>query len=63
MLNKIVFTFLLYTLSSNLVHAEFKKIKKKATVTKPEIIFPIQINKKNCIRDLYIDPDTHYVLF
>ena len=61
MLNKIVLTFLLYTLSSNLVHAEFKKIKKKATVTKPEIIFPIQINKKNCIRDLYIDPDTHSV--
>ena len=61
MLNKIVFTFLFYTLSSNFVHAEFKKIKKKATVTKPEIIFPIQINKKYCIRDLYIDPDTHYV--
>ena len=61
MLNKIVFTFLFYTLSSNFVHAEFKKIKKKDTVTKPEIIFPIQINKKNCIRDLYIDPDTHYV--
>ena len=37
------------------------KIKKYATVTNPEIIFPIQNKKKNCIRDLYISPDTQYV--
>ena len=42
--------------------SNFKEIKKKATITKPEIIFPIQNNKKNCIRDLYVSPDKNYVL-
>ena len=47
---------------SNISQADFKKIKKKATVTKPEVIFPIQKDKKGCIKDLYVSPDKNYVL-
>ena len=55
-------SFLLFFLISNFCFAsDFIKIKKKATITKPEIIFPIQGNKKNCIKDLYISPDINYV--
>jgi hypothetical protein len=45
----------------NSTSANFKEIKKKAIVKNPEIIFPIKSKKKNCIKDLYISPDTHYV--
>ena len=61
-LNKIGFIFLLLILSSNLVHAEFKKIKKKATVTKPEIIFPIPKNLDKCITDMYVNKGNNPVL-
>ena len=54
----VLFIFIFFCTPS---FSNFKKIKKKAKITKSEIIFPIQINKKNCIRDLYINPDTHYV--
>ena len=54
----IIFFFLLSTYS----FADFKKIKKKAPITQPEIIFPIQKDKKGCIKDLYVSPDKHYVL-
>ena len=53
---------LLLFLNSNISHADFKQIKKKATVSKPEIIFPIQTGKKGCIKDLYVTPDKNYVL-
>ena len=58
---KIFFLILLNCLFFELSFAEFKTIKKKAIVTNPEIIFPIQNKKKNCIRDLYISLDAHYV--
>ena len=45
----------------NSTSANFKEIKKKAIVKNPEIIFPIKSKKRNCIKDLYISPDTHYV--
>ena len=55
-------SFLLFFLISNFCLAsDFKKIKKKGTITKPEIIFPIQENKNNCVKDLYISPDINYV--
>ena len=54
----IIFFFLL----SNYSFADFKKIKKKAVVNNPEIIFPIQKDKKGCIKDLYVSPDKNYVL-
>ena len=60
-MKKFLIIFILIFLNSNISYADFKKIKKKATVTNPEIIFPIQSSKKNCVRDLYVSPDTHYV--
>ena len=59
---KKIFIYILFLLFSlNFSYADFKKIKKKAIVTYPEIIFPTQDNKKNCIRDLSIIPDKHFV--
>ena len=46
---------------SNISHGDFKKIKKKATVNNPEIIFPIKKDRKKCISDLYVSPDINYV--
>ena len=54
----IIFLFVLSSYS----FADFKKIKKKAVVNNPEIIFPIQKDKKGCIKDLYVSPEKNYVL-
>ena len=60
-MRKFLFTILFSFLIVNFSKADFKYIKKKAKVTKPEMIFPIQNEKENCIRDLYINPDSHLV--
>ena len=60
-MKNLTISIILSFLISNISYADFKKIKKKAIVTNPEIIFPIQSSKKNCVRDLYVSPDTHYV--
>ena len=60
-MRKVLFTILFSFLIVNFSKADFKYIKKKAKVTKPEMIFPIQNEKENCIRDLYINPDSHLV--
>jgi len=41
--------------------ANFKEIKKKATVNKPEIIFPIPKNLKNCQTKLYVSPELNKI--
>ena len=61
-MKKFIAIIILSFLFSNVSNADFKKIKKKAIITKPEIIFPIQKDKKGCIKDLYITPDINYVL-
>jgi len=44
---KITFLILLSCIITNTAKGDFKKIKKKAIINKPEIIFPIQkLNKK-----------------
>ena len=53
----ILFSFFI----TNNCYSDFKKIKKKASVTKPEIIFPIKVDKKKCISDLHVTPDINYV--
>ena len=60
-MKKFFIIFSILVISSN-AYADFKKIKKKAIVTQPEIIFPIQKDKKGCVKDLYITPDKNYVL-
>ena len=59
---RIIFFISLSFIFTNFSFGDFKEIKKKATVTQPEIIFPIQKDKKGCIKDLYISPDKNYVL-
>ena len=61
-MKKIVYLVILSFLFTNFTHGKFKDIKKKASITKPEIIFPIKPDKKNCIKDLYVTPDKNYVL-
>ena len=41
--------------------ANFKEIKKKAVVNKPEIIFPIPKNLKNCQTKLYVSPELNKI--
>ena len=61
-LNRINFVIIFLFLSISFSNANFKEIKKKAVVNNPEIIFPIQKDKKGCIKDLYVSPDKNYVL-
>ena len=56
----IVFLILGVFFSTN-SYAEFKKIKKKASVNRPEIIFPIPKNIKNCQTKLYVNPELNKV--
>ena len=60
-LNKFYFIIFFLFVGIDSTNANFKEIKKKAIVKNPEIIFPVQSNKKNCIKELYISPDAHYV--
>ena len=43
-------------------YADFKKIKKKAIITQPEIIFPISENKDKCITKIYVNKGNNPVL-
>ena len=61
-MTKILILFISLFFISNISYADFKKIRKKATVTQPEIIFPIKKDKKGCIKDLYITPDKNLSL-
>ena len=45
----------------NNVFSEFKTIKKKAKITKSEIIFPIPKNLSNCQTKMYVSPETNFV--
>ena len=60
-MKKIIIILTLSLLTSSNLFADFKKIKKKAVVNNPEIIFPIKKNEKKCISDLYISPNINYV--
>tara|TARA_B100000003_G_scaffold42879_1_gene36693 strand:- start:110 stop:1303 length:1194 start_codon:yes stop_codon:yes gene_type:complete len=59
---KKIFFLLIFFLIPNLsLASDFKKIKKKAIVKNPKILFPIKKDKKKCVTDLYISPDINYV--
>ena len=60
-MNKFVIFFILLFFNSIISHADFKKIKKKAIVNNPEIIFPIPKNLEKCITKMYIDPQMNLV--
>ena len=52
---------IIFIISANYSFADFKKIKKKAIINNPEIIFPIPKNLEKCITQMYIDPQTNLV--
>ena len=59
-MKKILLIILILFFNSN-SFANFKEIKKKATVNKPEIIFPIPKNLKNCQTKLYVSPELNKI--
>tara|TARA_Y100001970_G_scaffold277994_1_gene383025 strand:- start:163 stop:1347 length:1185 start_codon:yes stop_codon:yes gene_type:complete len=54
----LIILILFFTSNSS---ANFKEIKKKAVVNKPEIIFPIPKNLKNCQTKLYVSPELNKI--
>ena len=52
---------IIFIISANYSFADFKKIKKKAIINNPEIIFPIPKNLEKCITQMYIDPQMNLV--
>ena len=52
---------LIFIISANFSFSDFKKIKKKAIINNPEIIFPIPKNLEKCITQMYIDPQMNLV--
>ena len=55
LIKKFVIILILLFYNSNISQADFKEIRKKATVTKPEIIFPIPKNLDKCITNMYVN--------
>ena len=52
---------IIFIISANYSFADFKKIKKKATITQPEIIFPLPKNLDKCKTKLYVNPELNKV--
>ena len=61
MMKKILLLIILSFFFSSVSYSDFKKIKKKAEVNIPEVIFPIKKDKKKCISDLYASADVNYI--
>ena len=61
-MKRILIVFLFLFLIPNLTFADFKRIKKKAVVNNPEIIFPIPKNLKKCITNSYVNKGNNPVL-
>ena len=59
-MKEILLIILILFFNSN-SYANFKEIKKKAVVNKPEIIFPIPKNLKNCQTKLYVSPELNKI--
>ncbi len=60
-MKKVISLIILSFFFSSVSYSDFKKIKKKAEVNIPEIIFPIKKDKKKCISDLYVSADVNYI--
>ena len=61
-MKKLLILFISLFFISNISYADFKKIKKKATVTQPEVIFPIPKNLDKCITNMYVNKANNPVL-
>ena len=60
-MKKIIFLLIFFLIPNLSLASDFKKIKKKAIVKNPKILFSIKKDKKKCVTDLYISPDINYV--
>ena len=60
-MKKLLIIFLSIFLLPVFSFADFKKIKKKATITQPEIIFPLPKNLDKCKTKLYVNPEFNHV--
>ena len=60
-MKKVISLIIISFFYSSVSFSDFKKIKKKAEVNIPEIIFPIKKDKKRCISDLYVSADNNYI--
>ena len=61
-MKKVSIFFISLFFISNISYADFKKIKKKATVTQPEVIFPIPKKLDKCITNMYVNKANNPVL-
>ena len=59
---RITFLILLSFIITNTSKSDFKEIKKKAIINKPEIIFPIREKLDKCINNMYVNQTTNPVL-
>ena len=59
---RITFLILLSFIITNTSKSDFKEIKKKAIITKSEIIFPIPENLDRCITSMYVNQTNNPVL-
>ena len=59
---RITYLILLSFIITNTSKSDFKEIKKKAIITKPEIIFPIRQKLDKCINNMYVNQITNPVL-
>ena len=60
-MSKLVLFLILFLVPNLVFGSDFKKIKKKATVNKKEIIFPIPKELKKCITNSYVNLETNPV--
>ena len=61
-MKKLFIIFVLLFFNLNISYADFKKIKKKAIVNQPEVIFPIPKNLEKCITNMYVNKGNNPVL-
>ena len=60
-IKKITFLILLSFIITNTSKSDFKDIKKKTIINKPEIIFPIREKLDKCINNMYVNQTTNPV--
>jgi len=61
-MKKIIIILIILIIPNLVFGSDFKKIKKKAIVNQPEVIFPIPKNLDKCITNIYVNKENNPVL-
>ena len=61
-MKKIIIILIILIIPNLVFGSDFKKIKKKAIVNQPEVIFPIPKNLDKCITNMYVNKENNPVL-